>query len=153
MPNTYHTFTLLLLYYFGTNLIIDRENPFYSLKLYFFVLALLIQMQDKVWLDKCLMHDVSLSGCNFIEWDKCSSQNLFFKSMRNKEKLHCRWLLNANCNFLTTNSSTLTMNAKDLQAAIAKLNFDLNSECLDINLLKTCKRELDFWFDSKQFQL
>ena len=137
MPNTNHTFTLLLLYSFGTNLIIDRENPFYSLKLYFFVLALLIQMQDKVWLDKCLMHDVSLSGCNFIEWDKCSSQNLFFKSMRNKEKLHCRWLLNANCNFPTTNS-------EDLQAAITKLNFDLNSECLDINLLKTCEREIHF---------
>ena len=89
----------------------------------------------------------------FIEWDKCSSQNLFFKSMRNKEKLHCRWLLNANCNFLTTNSSTLTMNPKDLQAAITKLNFDLNSECLDINLLKTCEWEIHFWFDSKWFQL
>ena len=87
------------------------------------------------------MHDVSLSGCNFIEWDKCSSQNLFFKSMRNKEKLHCRWLLNANCNFLTTNSLTLTMNSKDLQAAITKLNFDLNSESLDINLLIKSAKE------------
>ena len=42
----------------------------------------------------------------------------------------------------------LTMNSKDLQAAITKLNFDLNSECLDINLPKTCEKEIHFIFYS-----